>query len=194
MLRKSFTAFVIGVAAMASASAAQVLTAETQLEKGQFLSTRSGLFSLVVQDDGNVVQYFTTRRGTRPSQFSTNTRKSGDHLRMQMDGNLALYKSNGTWAWTSGTGGHPYDYGYKLVLYETGRLAILDAKNAIVKILADVDRPSSQGGPVDYFPFRKVENGNCTDGWTSETFQSGLQAEDWAFAHGGSVGYCNSPY
>ncbi|MBJ7309586.1 hypothetical protein H7U20_05165, partial [Rugamonas sp. CCM 8940] len=176
MIKFSFSALLLGVTVAASApvGAAQVLMAETQLENGQYLTTRSGLYSVVVQGDGNVVEYFNTRMGTRPSQFSTG-RGRGNHLRMQMDGNLALYTSGGTWAWTSETGGRPYNMGYKLVLYETGALFIHDANNNVVKILSEADRPNSQGGPVDRFPFRKIVNGACQDMLTPD-FQSGMQA------------------
>ncbi|WGG52095.1 hypothetical protein [Rugamonas sp. DEMB1] len=194
MVKRMFATFILGMAAATSASAVtSVLMAENQLEKGQVLTSRSGLYALIVQDDGNVVEYFTTLMGNRLSQFSTNTRKSGDHLRMQMDGNLALYKSNGTWAWNSGTGGRPYDLGYKLVLFDTGRLVIMDSNNAVVKVLNESDRPSRDGGPFAKFPFRKVSFGTCTESLTGD-FQSGSLAEDWAWANGGSIGYCNSPY
>lgn len=129
-----------------------VLNAETNIEKNAYIATRSGHYTLVTQGDGNAVTYFNGLNMTRPAGFQTNT-TDGDHLRMQIDGNLALYKSNGTWAWNAGTGNKPYNPGYKLVLYETGRLVILDAANAVVKVLVDIDRGTSEGGAVAYFPF-----------------------------------------
>jgi hypothetical protein len=183
------------MAAAFSASADQVLMAETQLQKGQFLSTRSGLYSLVMQDDGNVVMYFNTPNGTRASQFSTNT-SNGDHLRMQQDGNLALYKSNGTWAWTSGTGGGMTFSGRKLVLYETGRLALFGFdSNQPEKVMQEIDLSNQGGGPVAVFPYKIIVNGNCQERGTIQR-QSANEAQMWINQNdpGGSIGYCDSPY
>lgn len=170
--------------------AAQVLTAETQLETGQTLTTRSGLFTLVVQTDGNVVSYFTPPLyPSRPSGFSTGT-SNGHHLRMQIDGNLALYTASNTWAWTSNTGGKPYNMGFKLVLREDGGVYIYDANNYVVKMLL---RDDTGSGSSARFPFRKFVSGTCVDGLTAPA-TSGVQANSWAQLNGGAVGYCGSFY
>lgn len=177
--------------AIASVHAQAILAAETNIEKGTWISTRSGLFSLMVQNDGNAVLYVNTRAGTFPAGFSTHT-SNGVRLRMQWDGNLALYKSNGTWAWNAGTGGRPGNMGYKLVLFESGRLAILDANNNEVKELARVYPGNRNGGPLMQFPFRSLASG-CTNSLTP-FFQSGYEAVQWARANGGAVGYCDSNF
>lgn len=192
MIKKAIIVAALGMTAAVSAHAQAILAAETNIEKGAYIASRSGIFTLVVQNDGNAVMYFNTPMGTRPAGFSTNT-SNGERLRMQMDGNLALYKSNGTWAWNAGTGGRPYNMGYKLVLFETGRLAILDANNNTVKELARVYPGSQNGGPITRFPFRKTGIGGCTNEFTPP-FQSAYEAVQWATANGGSVGYCNAPF
>ncbi|WP_348692728.1 hypothetical protein [Duganella fentianensis] len=189
-IRKTMVVLALGMTAACSVHAQAVLNAETNIEKNGNIATRSGHYSLVVQGDGNVAIYYNSPPATVPTGFQTNT-NSGDHLRMQMDGNLALYKSNGTWAWNSGTGGHPYSMGYKLVLFETGRLAILDANNALVKEIAGVDAHANNGGFPVYYPFRK--GSPCVDGLTP-LMQDGVQATRWATANGGTIGYCGSPY
>ena len=193
MITRILAVLFLSTTAIVSAHAAQMLAAETQLEKGQYLSSRSGIFSLVVQNDGNVVTYFNTPMGTRPGTFQTRT-NNGDHLRMQMDGNLALYKSDGTWAWTSKTGGRPYDMTYKLVLTETGRVVVLDRLNNVVYPLQEIDKPSPNGGPVVSFPMFRRSGTTCTEGTTPQQFQSGTDAQAWATANAATIGYCNHPY
>lgn len=194
-IKQAVAVLALGLAAAASVHAQAVLNAETNIEKGNFIATRSGLYSLIVQNDGNAVMYFNGRNATRPSGFSTGT-SNGQYLRMQMDGNLALYKSNGTWAWNSQTGGQPYNMNYKLVLYENGKLAIVDAgnQNRPLHVFQYSDAGGKDGGAVARFPFRKIVAGlGCVDGLT-DWKSDGVQATEWATANGGTVGYCNSPY
>ena len=193
MITRTLAALLLSTTTIISAHAAQVLTAETQLEKGQYLSSRSGIFSLVMQNDGNVVIYFNSPGGTRPSNFSTHT-SNGHHLRMQMDGNLALYKADGTWAWNSKTGGRPYDMGYKLILTETGRAQVFDRNNSLVFNLQAVDLSPAQGGPVVTFPMFRLAGTGCIQESTPQQFQSGTAAQSWAQSNGYTIGYCNHPY
>jgi len=199
MIKKTALALLLSSISVLPAFAGQVLAAETQLAKGEYLSTRSGLFSVVVQADGNVVKYYTPPNyaakcsGDLNGCWRTGT-TNGNHLRMQMDGNLALYTSSNTWAWTSGTGGKPYNMGYKLVLKETGNLVIMDASNNIVKDLSGIDQNTygTRNLPA-YFPFRKYVNGVCQEGLTPP-LSAGADAQYWAQNNGGTVGFCNSPY
>jgi hypothetical protein len=195
MVKKMLAVFAIGMVSAFSVQAQAVLNAETNIERNGSISVRSGHYALTVQGDGNAVIYYNVPGETIATGFQTNT-TDGDHLRMQMDGNLALYKSNGSWAWNSGTGNHPYNMGYKLVLYETGRLAILDANNVLVKELAGHDRHADYtGGIPTYYPFRKGNplTSGCVDGITPLK-QDGVQANTWAIANGGTIGYCGTPY
>jgi len=194
MMKKMVVVLILGISATFSAQAQAVLNAETNIEKNGQILTRSGNYSLVVQDDGNAVVYFNGLNGRRSTGWSTGTR-DGNYMRMQMDGNLALYRSNGTWAWNAGTGNHPYNMGYKLVLYETGRLAIVDAnnQNLTLKVLKEVDNGGSQGGTVSRFPFRKGTFSGCIDDYTP-LLPDGVQASNWAAANSGTIGYCNSIY
>lgn len=183
----------LAVLTIAPAYAGQVLEAEAVLYQNQYLSTRSGLFSVVMQSDGNFVRYFTppnypARTGAGWGHFATNT-DNGSYIRMQADGNLAMYTSGHSWAWTSNSGGNPIDFSYKLVLREDGALVIMKG-NLVHKTLSPHD---AGGGSGAYFPFRKYVNGQCVDSVT--TFQtSGYTAVSWAQANGGTIGYCGSSY
>lgn len=194
-IKQAVAVLALGLAATGSAHAQAVLNAETNIEKGNYIATRSGHYSLILQNDGNAVMYFNGLNGTRPAGFSTGT-DNGQSLRMQMDGNLALYKSNGTWAWNSKTGGRPYNMNYKLVLYENGKLAIIDAgnQNTPIHVFQYADAGGKNGGAMARFPFRKFSPGSgCVDGLT-DLKSDGVQATEWATANGGTIGYCNSPY
>lgn len=186
-------AALLAFATLAPAHSGQVLKAEEILYQNQYLSTKSGLFSLVMQSDGNLVRYFTApgfpaRTGVKVGAFPTMT-DNGAYVRMQADGNLAMYKSNHTWAWTSGTGGNPIDLSYQLVLRESGRVEIW--KNGFWwRTLSEHDAGT---GSNAQFPFKKYINGVCTDNLTTP-LSAGYLADDWTRARGGSVGYCNSPY
>jgi hypothetical protein len=197
-MKKRLLAAVLCSAAAMPAFAAQTLAAETNLVKNQYLSTRSGLYTLVMQSDGNVVLYFNppgypTRTGNYSigRGFATGTH-NGDHLRMQMDGQLALYTASNTWAWWSDTGGNPYDMSYTLVLRETGALEIWK-KGTYWKTLAQADRAPNGYYSVARFPFKTVVNGMCQDGSTPPV-GSGMLANIWAGQHNGYIGYCNSQY
>ncbi|MEU7750297.1 hypothetical protein [Micromonospora sp. NPDC049171] len=65
------------------------------------LRSSDGRFELWVQDDGNTVLY---RRSTGAALWATNTR-DGVRLVNASDGNLALYRADGTITWSTRTGG-----------------------------------------------------------------------------------------
>ena|SRR5689334_22004122 len=130
------------------ALAADTLIAETNLTAGQNLVSRNGVYSLVMQTDGNLVLYYLSPGSNAvPTGFSSG--RGGSYARMQMDGNFVVYKSNGTWHWTSQTGGRPYDMSYKLQLTDDGSLFIRDgAGNVIKHVFADTNCGGRQ--PVVY--------------------------------------------
>lgn len=187
MKKTSIAALLCGLISVSGVHAQAIMSAGSNysLTSGNYISTRSGNYHLIMQGDGNVVLYFVTPGGTRTAGFSHG---KGGHLDMQNDGNLALYTSTGTWAWNSGTGGHPTDPGYKLVIFETGEMQILDAQNRMIKQVADIDR--GKGAPAQ-FPFRRTSGAQCVDGFTPPLL-NGAAAIEWALANNGTVGYCNS--
>lgn len=111
-------AFIITLAFSNAAQAGNTLAAETNLTAGQVLT--NGIYALIMQGDGNLVVY--ANAGQR-SIWDASSR-GGSYARMQMDGNFVVYNSNGTWRWTSKTGGKPYNMGYLLTLNNDGSLQI----------------------------------------------------------------------
>jgi hypothetical protein len=76
-----------------------------------------------MQNDGNLVLYFVDIAGkTMPTGWSTG--RGGEYARMQQDGNLAVYNSNGTWRWQAGNGGQQISQDWALVLGDDGTLQI----------------------------------------------------------------------
>ena len=87
-------------------------------------------FTARLNDDGNFVIY----RGEWPPAFvpvwSTNTAgNAGSKLIMQGDGNLVLYRANGSSSWASNSQGRG---GTKVVLRGNGRLDVVNAAGGVV--------------------------------------------------------------
>ncbi len=74
---------------------------------GQILQTANRDYSLIMQYDGNLVEYNSNGRPIWSSGTGGNT---GDTLVMQNDGNLVIYSWQGIPIWSSGTGGLPDSY------------------------------------------------------------------------------------
>ncbi len=72
------------------------------LTAGQTLTSPNGLYSLVMQTDGNLVE----ETGSRPLWASGTTGHTGDKAVVQTDGNLVVETASGSPIWSSGTGGH----------------------------------------------------------------------------------------
>ncbi|HEX9066206.1 MAG TPA: CHAP domain-containing protein, partial [Streptosporangiaceae bacterium] len=88
--------------AMASALAGRqhLLLAGQSLQPGQQLSSPRGTYRLVMQGDGNLVEY----AGSRPV-WSSGTAGTGSVTTMLATGNLVVTASDGSVAWQSGTAG-----------------------------------------------------------------------------------------
>jgi hypothetical protein len=79
-----------------------LLSAGQALLPGQQLVSDNGLYNLVMQADGNLVEYTAGRR-----LWSTATAGNpGARLIMQPGGNLVLYDTSRVPIWWSGTNGH----------------------------------------------------------------------------------------
>jgi Peptidase family M23 len=89
------------------------------------LGSCDGRFTLVQQDDGNLVLY---QNGVA-ALWSTETHGySGAFTAFQDDGNLVVYSSGGSALWSSGTQGHPDAV---LVVQDDGNLVIYDGWTAL---------------------------------------------------------------
>lgn len=84
------------MASIVSVHAQVALDAESNIEQNAYIATRSGHYILVMQGDGSVVTYFNSLNMTRTAGFKTGT-SNGHHLRMQLDGNLVVYRVTARW-------------------------------------------------------------------------------------------------
>jgi len=75
-----------------------------KLNRGSLLTSPNGRYSLVMQEDGNLVMYIT---GTPIPVWATGTHGNDSvaWVAMQSDGNFVIYKSDGTPIWATNTSG-----------------------------------------------------------------------------------------
>lgn len=105
------------VAASTSAASTSTLSGGQTLSAGQSIWSPNGKYQLVMQTNGNLVEY-----GPSGAVWATGTPSSGNHVTMQTDGNLVVYTSGGQALWQSGTGGN--SGGFVLDLENNGGLQI----------------------------------------------------------------------
>ncbi|MCU1322225.1 MAG: O-glycosyl hydrolase [Acidobacteriaceae bacterium] len=85
----------------------------------------SGSYKLVLQTDGNLVEY----NGTTPVWATNTSGSSSAELRLQTDGNLVLYDANGTAHWATNTQNSTPGW---LILSNTGTLNLYNGSGALV--------------------------------------------------------------
>jgi hypothetical protein len=192
MSKHIFGAIVLSIVAVSPALAQkQVLMAQESLQKGQYLETRSKIYRLVMQDDGNLVRYmYSPFGGVRTTAYETRT-SNGQYLHMQQDGNAAIYTNSGTWAWTSKSGGNPTDLTYKLVLRESGVVQIMKG-NVLHKELAGFDTGGNAASHSAVYPAYTDSAASCVQnfGVTAVNFLQASQRR----APNETLGYCSHPY
>jgi len=92
---------------------------------GKSLSSANGLYSLILQDDGNLVLY--GQNGLMRWQSGVSSGKPAARLTMQSDGNLVIYGPVSQVYWATGTSGGP---GSALVLQDDGNLVVYSSGGA----------------------------------------------------------------
>jgi len=98
-----------------------VLLPGQQLTAGQGLTSANGQYTLVMQSDGNVVEYTASGRAL----WNTGTwGRSGVRLKQQFDGNLVAYDPNRQALWNSTTWGQPND---RLIVQNDGNVVLYAA-------------------------------------------------------------------
>jgi hypothetical protein len=85
-----------------AASASSTLPANAVLHPGESLTSPDGRFNLVMQSDGNLVEY----QGQSVLWNTATYNHPGAFLVMQGDGNAVVYGPSGGALWNSRTGGH----------------------------------------------------------------------------------------
>jgi hypothetical protein len=106
-------------AAAPASSSGDTLASGQRLASGQQLVSPNGAYRLVMQGDGNLVDY-----GPAGAIWNTGTRVAGTSLLMQTDGNLVAYAPDGRPVWNSGTFGNS---GARLVMQNDGNPVIYAA-------------------------------------------------------------------
>ena len=95
------------------------LFAGQQLNVNQSINSSDNRFTLVMQDDGNVVLY--RKQDNHPLWASGTNGQDVKRAVMQDDGNFVLYHTNGRPSWATGTQGKNGSF---LVLQNDGNLVI----------------------------------------------------------------------
>ena len=90
-----------GAATASAGSAGSYLYAGQTLQQGQYLTSSNGQYQLIMQGDGNLVEYM---QGHALWNSGTSGH-AGAYAVMQGDGNLVVYQGS-TPLWNAGTGGH----------------------------------------------------------------------------------------
>ncbi|HTX63310.1 MAG TPA: hypothetical protein VMD28_06700, partial [Acidimicrobiales bacterium] len=85
----------------------------------QSITSPTGGFRLVMQGDGNLVEY----QRTGAAVWAAGTDPTGSDVVMQGDGNLVVYSATNAPLWASNTSGHP---GAFLTLADSGQLEIVE--------------------------------------------------------------------
>jgi hypothetical protein len=94
------------------------------LNPGQSISSANGQYTLIYQDDGNLILY---RNHDRVPLWTSGTwDKPKEVCVMQSDGNLVIFDPDGVPVWASGTWQHP---GSRLVIQDNGDAVIYNPGN-----------------------------------------------------------------
>jgi hypothetical protein len=100
------------------------MSAGGALYAGSQLTSASGQYTLLYQDDGNLVIYGPD--GSAIWSTGTNTSNLGE-VDMQGDGNFVVYDAGGIAVWSTGTGGNP---GAWVIMQDDGNLVVYSASGA----------------------------------------------------------------
>jgi GH25 family lysozyme M1 (1,4-beta-N-acetylmuramidase) len=114
------------------------------LSQGESVKSCDGRFELVMQTDGNLVEYLLGSGGALWSTGTSGT--DGFAAIMQGDGNFVLYGKNSNPLWDSHTNGHG---GASLAVQSDGNLVVYDAGRALwnagTEVIAAPTRPTGSG-------------------------------------------------
>lgn len=110
------------------------LTSDQYLKKGDSLNSQNEQYTLIFQEDDNLVVYENMKRPVWATMY---TNSDASHAVMQADGNFVLYNNSGQAIWHSATNGHPNS---TLVIQDDGNLVVYDGKIAVWDAWTDNQR------------------------------------------------------
>lgn len=95
-----------------------------RLNAGQSITSPNGVYTLIMQTDGNLVL-----RTATTALWASNTVSTGSFMKFQGEGNLVVYSSSNAAVWASSGGGYPCA---RLQLQNDGNLVIVSGDNVAV--------------------------------------------------------------
>jgi hypothetical protein len=194
-----------------AAAPAQAAAGSFRLSAGEQLGTNArlvspnGQFVLVMQADGNLVEYAPGNRAV----WSTGTNRAGSIVRMQTDGNLVVVAPGNISVWWTGTNGNP---NAALELQDDGNAVVYGAGHVarwfsgvrtgggsssggsggsgtggrIASIArgeaADASRNHENGANCNYYSGALSAGSKCAGGWRSEAWCADFARWVWGRA------------
>lgn len=125
------------------------LNADMTMSGGQYILSADGRFGLLMQTDGNLVAYGPSPCGwSQPNicrgpydWWASNTGgQPGNVVVMQGDGNLVIYRPNGSVAWASNTGGSG---AIRVMVTNQGRFYLARWDGSVVRMLMGLSEQNS---------------------------------------------------
>ncbi|GAA2712049.1 CHAP domain-containing protein [Actinoplanes palleronii] len=183
------------------------LSAGEQLGTNARLVSPNGQFALVMQSDGNLVEYAPGNRAV----WSTGTNRAGSIVRMQTDGNLVVVAPGNISVWWTGTNGNPnaalelQDDG-NAVVYGAGHVARwfsgvrtgsgdsggsgVGARIASIARgeAANAARNHETGTNCNYYSGALSAGSKCAGGWRSEAWCADFARWVWGQAGANTAG------
>ncbi len=120
-----------------------VLGTNQYMHTYDFLASPNGQYTLVMQSDGNLVEY---NRSSQALWASGTTGNPNDMAVMQSDGNFVIYSSSNRPLWASGTGDHPAA-AYRLNLQDDANLVVYGPSGALWSRMGGTVQPPQTSLP-----------------------------------------------
>lgn len=181
----------------AAAAGSDHLAGDQRLVAGERLVSPNGQYVLVMQGDGNLVEY---APGNRPA-WATGTAVRDSIVRLQGDGNLVVVAPGNRPVWSTGTEGNPeatlrvQDDG-NIVLYAKGNRAIWSSRtqpgaSASGQRIADLARGEAAnahrnvergGANCNYYSGALGVGSSCAGSWRAQAWCADFARWVWAQA------------
>ncbi|MFG2825360.1 hypothetical protein ACGFX4_38765 [Kitasatospora sp. NPDC048365] len=143
---------------------------------GQYIQSNSGQFALLMQGDGNLVEYGPESNGwggPRAVWSSGTWGQSGNRVVMQGDGNLVIYKPNNSAAWSSRT----YNSGAVFLrLQDDGRI-VLQRSDGLVAWQTGTWAHLASAYPFGSYQLRSGQQLNANQYLANDRYRLFLQAD-----------------
>jgi hypothetical protein len=178
------------------------LNPDERLVAGERLVSPNGQFVLIMQADGNLVQYAPGNRAV----WATGTNRSNSVVHLQDDGNLVVVAPGNTPVWSTGTHGNPratleLQNDGNLVVYaqghvarwesgsQTGSGALGDRIATIARTEANNPQRNREAGPnCNFYSGQLGQGAPCANGWRAQPWCADFARWVWAQAGARAAG------